>query len=41
MACPQIVAGEDSLQIWKVYVNILHKQLGEADKVWYSTLEVM
>jgi len=32
MARPQVVDGGDGLQIWRVAVNILNKQLRSADK---------
>jgi hypothetical protein len=34
------VEGEDSLQLWRVAVNKLNKQLRTADKEWASSLEV-
>jgi hypothetical protein len=40
MACPQVVGGGYSLQIWRVAVNILNKQLSTANMEWYSSLEV-
>jgi hypothetical protein len=33
-ACPQVVDGRDSFQIWKVGVNVLNEQLQTADKGW-------
>jgi len=38
MACHQVVDGEDILQIWKVAVNTLNKQLQTAGKGWSSSL---
>jgi hypothetical protein len=32
MACPQVVDGGESLQIWRAAANILNKQLRTADK---------
>jgi hypothetical protein len=32
MACPQVADGRDSLQIWRVAVNILNKQSWTTDK---------
>jgi hypothetical protein len=40
MACPQVVDGGDSLQIWRIAANILNKQLWTADKVWSFSLGV-
>jgi len=40
MACPPTADGRDSLQIWRVTVNILHTRLQKADKGWYSSLGV-
>jgi hypothetical protein len=34
MACSWVADGGDSLQIWKVAVNILNKQLQTANKGW-------
>jgi hypothetical protein len=39
MACP-LVADGDSLQIWRIGVNILNKQLWTANKGWSNILEV-
>jgi len=38
--CPSVVDGGDDLQIWKVAVNILNKQLWTADSGWSSSLGV-
>jgi hypothetical protein len=38
MAHPRVADGGDSLQIWRVAVNILNKQLQTADKGWSSSL---
>jgi hypothetical protein len=40
MACPSVADGGDVLQIWRVAVNILNKQLRTADKGWSSSLGV-
>jgi len=40
MACPQVVDGGDGLQIWRVAMNILNKQLQRADKGWSYKLGV-
>jgi hypothetical protein len=37
MACLQVVAGEDSFQIWMVTANMLNNQLWTVDKVWFSS----
>jgi hypothetical protein len=36
MAHPQFADGGEGLQIWRVDVNILNKQLWTADKGWSS-----
>jgi hypothetical protein len=38
MAHPHVADGEDSLQIWKVVVNILSKQSQTANKEWSPSL---
>jgi hypothetical protein len=40
MARPQVVDGEDGLQIWRVAANILNKQSRTADTGWSSSLGV-
>jgi hypothetical protein len=40
IACPQVVDGEDGLQIWRVAANILNKQSRTADKGWSFSLGV-
>jgi hypothetical protein len=40
MVHTQVVNGGYGLQIWRVVVNILNKQLWTADKGWSSSLEV-
>jgi hypothetical protein len=36
---PQIVVGGDGLQIWKVVVHIVNKQLQVVDEGWFSMLQ--
>jgi hypothetical protein len=38
MVRPQVADGGNTLQIWKVAVNILNKQSRTADKGWPSSL---
>jgi hypothetical protein len=40
MARPQVVDGENGLQIWRVAANVLNKQSRIADKRWFSSLWV-
>jgi hypothetical protein len=40
MAHPQVVDGEDGLQIWRVAANILNKQSRTANKEWSSSMGV-
>jgi hypothetical protein len=40
MARSQVLDGEDGLQIWRIAVNILNKQLQTTDKGWSSSLGV-
>jgi hypothetical protein len=40
MACPLVVDGGNSLQMWRVAVNMLNKQLQKSDKGWSSSLGV-
>jgi hypothetical protein len=40
MARPHVTDGGDTLQFWKVAVNILNKQLRRAHKGWFSSLGV-
>jgi hypothetical protein len=40
MACPQVVDGGDSLQIWRVPVTVLNKQSWKADKGLSCSLRV-
>jgi hypothetical protein len=40
MAPPEVADGGDDLQMWRVAVNILNKQLRTADKGWSSSLGV-
>jgi hypothetical protein len=40
VAHPQVVDGGDSLQIWRVAVNILNKQSWTGNKGWPSSLGV-
>jgi hypothetical protein len=40
MARPHVADGGDGLQIWRVAVNILNKQLRTADRERYSSLGV-
>jgi hypothetical protein len=40
MACPQVANGGNTLQVWRVAVNILNKQSRTADKGWPSSLGV-
>jgi hypothetical protein len=40
MACPLVADGEEGLQIWRVAVNILNKQLLIANKGLPTSLEV-
>jgi hypothetical protein len=37
MARVKVVDGGDDLQIWRIAVNILNKQLQTADKWWSGT----
>jgi hypothetical protein len=37
MACPLVMNGEESLQIWRVFANVLNKQLQTDDKGWSSS----
>jgi hypothetical protein len=39
-ARPQVAAGGDGLQIWRVAANILNKQSRTADRGWSSSLGV-
>jgi hypothetical protein len=39
MVCSQ-VAVRGGLQIWRIAMNVLNKQLRTADKGWSSSLEV-
>jgi hypothetical protein len=39
-AVPQVTAGGDGLQLWRVASNILNKQSRTADKRWPSSLGV-
>jgi hypothetical protein len=41
MAQPQVVDGEDILQIWRVAANVLNKQSGTVDKRWSSSFGVL
>jgi hypothetical protein len=38
MARPQVVDGEDGLQVWRITANILNKQSHTANKGWSSCL---
>jgi hypothetical protein len=40
MARPQVADGGDSLQFWRVAVNILNKRSQSSDKGWSSSLWV-
>jgi hypothetical protein len=40
MASPQVTGGEDTLQPWRVAVNILNKQSQGNNKGWYSSMGV-
>jgi hypothetical protein len=40
MACPQVANGGERLQIWRVAVNILSKQLQTANKEQSSSLRI-
>jgi hypothetical protein len=35
---PKFADGGDALQVWRVAVNILSKQLRMADKRWFSSM---
>jgi hypothetical protein len=37
MACPWVADGGEDLQIWRVAMNILNKQLLTVDKGWSSS----
>jgi len=40
MVCPRVADGGDSLQVWRVAVNILDKHMWTTDKGWSSRLKV-
>jgi hypothetical protein len=40
IACPQVVGGGDSLQIWRIAANIWNKQSWTANRGWPSSLGV-
>jgi len=40
MVHPQVVDGEEDLQVWRVAANMLNKQSQTANKGWSSSLGV-
>jgi len=38
MARPQVAAGGDILQMWRVAANVMSKQSRTADKLWSSSV---
>jgi hypothetical protein len=41
MARPQVAVAGDGLQLWRVAVNVLNKQLRTYDRGWPSSLGVL